>query len=201
MNNIVAKLSQISLYFALKPLLFLLGCRFSDKFNETRHGHSHIVFISNHLTLIDFIIVSASLKLKDFLLMPPLAYIAANKYLNLPIVGRWMRLNGSFPVKQTKMDTHYGIEGAIKLLKKGRPVLIFPEGQRVRGSKGVRIRTGVKVITQEFEDLLVAPVLISKKRSSIFNRLPFTITIGEAFDPKSLSAEEMMQKVWDIPNR
>lgn len=196
MKTLMAKLSQLVLYVTFKPLLTLVGIRFTPNKTDGVVLSEKTIVAANHLTLIDFMLVSAAIRPSTFLIMRPFVYMAANYYMNIFMLGTWMRLNGSFPVKEHK-HMEYGIRGGVMHIKQGRPLVLFPEGKRAK--LGIRrVRTGIEVIATEVGPSYILPISINMSKRSITRPIPINVVVGNAFSSTNIKATEIMQIIKSI---
>lgn len=83
-----------------------------------------MVLVSNHQSYLDPVAVG--------LAMPrPVYFIAKEELFRIPVFGWFIRQLHAFPIKRGVADRQV-MKTAIKHLRQGRPVLIFPEGTRHR---------------------------------------------------------------------
>lgn len=80
------------------------------------------ILCSNHFTHIDFLLLSYSQKLPDIYCM------AMSELYRKPIQGRFMLAMNCFPVERGRGRAEPAVRYAVKLLKSGRCMAIFPEG-------------------------------------------------------------------------
>lgn len=127
----------------------------------------------------------------------PLRIMAKQQLFRIPAVGGFIRYMGAFPVDRGNSDIG-AIKTAIKSLKDGISLLIFPEGTRVKkgqhvqpkgGATMIAIRSGVKML----------PVFISSTRR-LFHKL--SLIIGKPYAPvyteRKGTAEEYQQNVDEV---
>lgn len=127
----------------------------------------------------------------------PLRIMAKQQLFRIPVVGGFIRYMGAFPVDRGNSDIG-AIKTAIKSLKDGFSLLIFPEGTRVKkgqhvepkgGATMIAIRSGVKML----------PVFISSTRR-LFHKL--SLIIGKPYAPvyteRKGTAEEYQQNVDEV---
>lgn len=106
--------------------------------------------------------------------------MAKAELLRIPVVGWLLKKVGVFGVERGKSDVS-AIKQAIHFLKDGEKLLLFPEGTRVRESRGevsspktgaamLAVRTGVPIL----------PVYIPERKRWF---LPTPVVIGEPYQP------------------
>ena len=158
-----------------------------------------VLLCANHSSAIDPILLILALA-RDY----PLRIMAKQQLLRLPVVGPFLRRMGVFPVDRGNSDIG-AVKTAIRSLKEGWNLLIFPEGTRVRkpgtvavkgGAAMIAIRSGVKLL----------PVFIGREKK-IFSRVP--IIFGKPFAPQysgrkgtaeeyQANAEEVMRQAYEL---
>lgn len=95
------------------------------------------VMIANHPTLIDTTIVMSR--------FPELSTVAGRKWFNRPGLGRMVRAAGwvaSSPPDPDDKDAPTALEGMLRALRAGTPMLVFPEGTRSDQDRLLRFRRG-----------------------------------------------------------
>lgn len=86
------------------------------------------VLAANHASLIDILVL--------FQLFRPFKWVSKIENFKLPFIGWNMRLNGYVPLRRgDKASIIEMLERCSGLLKKGSPVLFFPEGTRSQDGK------------------------------------------------------------------
>ncbi len=85
----------------------------------------NFLLIPNHLSNFDPPLIVA------FLPVDSMAYMAKESLFKVPVVSSVIRAFGAFPVKRSGNDIA-AVKTAIKILKEGKSLTIFPEGKRVR---------------------------------------------------------------------
>lgn len=122
----------------------------------------------------------------------------------IPILSWVLRRVGMFPVDRGNNDVG-AIKTALKYLKAGEKVLIFPEGTRVGTDNAVAAKAGAVRIADTM-NVPVIPVYVPR-RKLIFGRCP--VIYGKPFhinpDRKKLSSEdyreiadELMDKIYEL---
>ncbi|MBI4456344.1 MAG: 1-acyl-sn-glycerol-3-phosphate acyltransferase [Acidobacteria bacterium] len=83
------------------------------------------LIVPNHQSYLDPLFVGAALP-------RPVRYMAMKKLFKWPVVSRFLKFYGAFPVTLRSPDKG-SIKACIQFLKAGELVIIFPEGQRSIG--------------------------------------------------------------------
>jgi 1-acyl-sn-glycerol-3-phosphate acyltransferase len=116
------------------PSWFLEACRpgvwaaARGLFRITFRGAEHVprtgpvVITPNHASFMDPILVTIPIR-------RPLHYMALEPFFRIRGLGALMRWARAFPVQEGEVDTP-AIRRALRLLREGEPLVIFPEGGR-----------------------------------------------------------------------
>lgn len=139
---------------------------------------------ANHTCLSDPLFLAFALRRKH-----QVRVMAKAELLAVPVVGWLLGKAGIFGVERGKSDVT-AIKTAMKFLKSGEKLLLFPEGTRVKGEDATSAKTGAAMLAVR-TGVPVLPVYIpSKKRW--FRRTP--VIIGAPFYPtvpdKKATSEE-----------
>ncbi len=147
----------------------------------------NFLVIPNHLSNFDPPLIAAFLPVD-------MAYMAKASLFKVPIVSQVIRAFGAFPVKRTGNDMA-AVKLAIKILKDGKSLTMFPEGVRVR-THGIlgKGKQGAAMIAAK-SGVGFLPVGIDatyKLRSTV------KVAVGEYIDfseysGKRMSSEELQQ--------
>lgn len=124
----------------------------------SRIGREHVpqsgpvIFVSNHRSFIDpFIIGLCSRR--------PVYYVAKQELFKIKALGWLLSSLGAFPVKRGEADGDM-IETAKAILDRGDPVLIFPEGTRIRPGALGKPKRGVGRLALETGATVVPVAMI-----------------------------------------
>ena len=143
-----------------------------------------IVIAGNHKNIRDqFLVFLATNRV--------IRYMAKREYFDgaLAPIFRWA---GCIPVNRDGFDAA-AVRSAIKVLKRGGAVGIFPEGTRNRTqAQLLEFKPGAVAIAQR-GDALIVPFAISGEYK-INGKL--RISFGEPFSPKAMSVEEATEKLY-----
>lgn len=164
--------------------------------NVPRRGS--FIFVSNHQSYLDPILLGTSIR-------RGLYYMARENLFHRPLSDWIMRGVHAFPVKRGKGDLG-AIRSCLNILKKGGPVVIFPEGTRSKDYNLKKGKPGVGFIVSKAA-VPVVPVFIDGSFSALsrgiktLKRFPVSVYIGEPvrFDAVLLrkTDKESYQKISD----
>lgn len=120
----------------------------------------------------------------------PLRIMAKKQLFSIPIVGPFLRSIGVFPVDRGNSDIS-AVKTAIKSLRDGFSLLLFPEGTRVQEKGQVATKSGAAVIAVR-SGVPLLPVFVDMKKR-LFRKT--RVIFGKPFDPvytgRKGTAEEM----------
>jgi 1-acyl-sn-glycerol-3-phosphate acyltransferase len=138
------------LYAVLKPLVFgifrlFFGFRTVGREHVARQGP--LILASNHVSHLDPPIVGAGAP-------RPLDYMAKSELFEIPLFGRLIRALNAHPVEREGADAR-ALRHALLLLRRGRALLVFPEGTRGSPGRLGRGRPGAGMLASHSE----APVV------------------------------------------
>jgi 1-acyl-sn-glycerol-3-phosphate acyltransferase len=122
--------------------------------------------------------------------------MASNRFFNNPVVANYLRSLGSFPAKEHPTDP-YGLDYSEFLLDHGQSIVIFPEGH-VTLHRENTARHGIQALAQ-MPNVRIIPVHFEWARPRW--RARFEIGIGKPFDGSKMTAQEILDRVYDIPTR
>lgn len=191
-----------ALWYIVWPFFSLFHpCRLAGKERLPENGG---LFCANHSNLSDPICLMLALGPKR-----QVRAMAKAEFMRIPVLGWLLKKAGIFGIERGKSDV-VAIKTAMRFLKSGENVLMFPEGTRIKngmdkyGNEGeakagaamLAVRTGVQLV----------PVYIPpKKRWFRFT----TVVIGEPYYPKVESkkgsseeyqtiAEDLMERIYAL---
>jgi 1-acyl-sn-glycerol-3-phosphate acyltransferase len=109
------------------------------------------VYLCNHQSFLDPILMS-------FALQRPMNYMARDTLFRFTLFRRIIRSLNAFPVRRGTADLA-ALKEALRRLKRGQQVVVFPEGTRTRDGRIGGFLPGAGVLCQRAADWTV-PVLI-----------------------------------------
>lgn len=122
---------------------------------------------SNHLNAQDPLVIGTNLKMY-------MSCMAKKELFKNKIAAWFFTVNGAFPVDRNSNDIS-AVKRAIKILKSGESMLLFPEGTRNFTSIPLEAKAGVAMIAVKAK-VPVVPITINANYK-FFNKI--SLTIGE----------------------
>ena len=185
------------LAFVFGPVRFLVGILHPVSVEGLEKlPQSGVLLCPNHASNWDPVLVALQLP-KNY----RLHIMAKESLFHNPILGWVLRKVGAFPVSRGNSDIQ-SVKTAIKVLKSGDNLLVFPEGTVIRNGIGAvdglppRAKGGVAVIAVRTGAIMI-PVFVDGEKK-LFHRT--RIIFGDAYQPvytgRHGTAEEM-QKIAD----
>lgn len=164
-----------AIFFLLSELFFKY--RVYGRRNVPKHGA--VIIASNHASYLDPIFVGCGMR-------RPLNFMARDSLFRNFFFGNLIRLVNSFPVKRNFQDVG-AMRAAVSRLKKGRPLLIFPEATRTRDGNLREAKAGISFLSHA-GCAPVVPVYIKgnfkvwPKGAKFIKPAPVAVFFGAALD-------------------
>ena len=135
---------------------------------------------------------------------PQIRVMAKAELMRVPVVGKFLKAAGIFGIDRGKSDVG-AIKEAMRALKNGEKLLMFPEGTRVREGMDIQVHTGAAMLATR-SSVPIVPIYIPPKKRW-FRRTP--IVFGEAYSPEyegrrptpeeyRTIAEDLMKRVFAL---
>lgn len=126
-------------------VLWLCGIRLKRFFEQRIDPTVPYVIVSNHQSFLDIPIL--------FMALPLNLYFVAKKELkHIPFLGWYMVVTGMiFVDRSNRQKSIISLQKAAKLIKKGKAVLMFPEGTRNTGPTMGAIKKGPFLLAKQAE--------------------------------------------------
>ncbi len=129
-------LGRLGRYYARFILERLAGCRLQVEGLENIPRGKPYCFVGNHQAYADILLIMATVP-------EPAGYIAKRSLKYAPVIRTWMKELGCYFLKRESLkDGLRGILYGADRVKKGFPMVIFPEGTRSRGPQMAEFRKG-----------------------------------------------------------
>lgn len=130
--------------------------------------------------------------------------MAKIEIMRVPVLGALLRALGGFAVDRSISDVN-AVKTALRILREGDKVLIFPEGTRIRRGKKSQPHGGAVVLSLRTQTPLL-PVYITRNRRFL---APMEVTFGEPYLPENVGKRaseeqtealtaELMQKIYAL---
>ncbi|MBE7025576.1 MAG: 1-acyl-sn-glycerol-3-phosphate acyltransferase [Ruminococcaceae bacterium] len=174
--KIVRKIAWI-----ITKLLFFIRIKDANKIP----AEGGCVICPNHRSLWDAVLVAAAVK-------RPLAYIAKEELFKNKLFAAVLRSLHCFPVRRGGGDLAV-VKTALQLLKNGEALVIFPEGERIRGGKKPNPKPGAFRLAT-MTGVPVIPVGIGGN-FRLFQQMQFCV--GDPIDTKVYKGQRMTEEEYD----
>ncbi|MGI5984260.1 MAG: 1-acyl-sn-glycerol-3-phosphate acyltransferase [Clostridiales bacterium] len=177
-------------YIIAYPFVRLIfPCRFRGKENIPDEP---VIVCANHSSLLDPVLIGLAFGPKR-----QLHFMAKAELFKIPVLSGFLRSIGAFPVVRGETDIG-AVRTAMKHLKNGRQIMMFPEGTRVSESDSVAAKSGAVRIATKLK-VPILPVYVSTdKRAFRMSK----VVIGKSYmleAPQSKDyvplADELMKKI------
>lgn len=123
--------------------------------------------------------------------------MAKKELLDTPVFGKFLQYVGAFPVDRDARDIA-AVQTAMRALRAGHKVMIFPEGTRIRRGKTAEPHNGAILIASRM-NVPVVPIYLTKSKR-LFGRIDvvFGKPITLAFAGKKATPEELDTATADL---
>ena len=163
------------------PIIHILfNLKFEGRENISESGA--LVVCSNHRSFIDPAFIGLGIKNRK------LCFMAKKEIFSFKPLGFVFKKLGAFPVDRGTGDIE-AIKTAEDYLKKGRPLMIFPEGTRSKDGNPLRPKSGAVYIASDTgADIL--PVAICFEGKKLFLRKKVTVCYGKPIPNSEIKMPE-----------
>lgn len=165
------------------------------QFNE---NYKYVVY-SNHTWIFDPFLICSHLTTKIQHKFFPFRFFVMNRFFDGRNIALrpFLSILGCFPAKwHSKLK--YGIATAEDFLIKGSTIMIFPEGRISKVGSRLPAKRGIEILARSPRVLLI-PVRVKFQRNKIIHS--YSITVGEPFSGKNMTAEQIMDVVYSLKFR
>lgn len=159
------------------------------------------IFASNHRSHLDPVLIPLCCTRR-------ISFLAKDSLFKNKLLGWYLKQLEAFPIKRATSDVG-AIKEIIRRLKRNLPVLMFPEGTRVREGEKSEVHAGIGFIAVK-SGLPVVPVYVRgtdkvfPPGSKKFKRYPVSVRFGEPLSfiksdlPYQNISREIMDKIEDL---
>ncbi|HZD48397.1 MAG TPA: lysophospholipid acyltransferase family protein [Silvibacterium sp.] len=172
-----------------RTIVFLSGARVT-KFDTHRLDGRVAVYVANHLSYMDTPVIFSALPFQ-------FRIVARHDLFSLPFIGWHLRRSGQVPVNVTNPRASISsLGGAVKTLRAGMPLFIFPEGGRsatghletlMNGPAFMAIRTGLPIVPMA----LIGTYELLPMHSRELHPVPVTLVVGEPIESTGYSMKRI----------
>ena len=163
------------------------------------------LLVSNHVSYVDAVLLGVACR-------RPIHFLAFDAFFKVPVLGSILRLAGAIPISQQRPKE--AIARAVALLKEGRIVCIFPEGELTRTGEVMGFKRGFELLARK-ASVPVVPVHLDSLWGSIFSfsggryfwkrppalPRPITISFGTPLPGETIRAEEARRSILELGER
>lgn len=152
----------------------------------------NVIFCPNHSSALDPIMMVCALP-QDY----SLRIMAKKQLMEVPVLGWFLRKMGAFGVDRGNSDIQ-SVKTAIRSLREGSSLLLFPEGTRVKPGETVEIKGGAAMIAIR-SGVKLQPVYIeTQKKLFRKTRIVFGAPYAPVYTGKKGTAEEYQANADEI---
>lgn len=146
-------------YAVLYPLVWIFMRIFHPWKAEGRENvpDGPVLLCGNHTTLGDPVYVVCALGWRC-----QTRVIAKEELMEIPVLGWLLKKAGIIGIKRGKADVS-AIKEAMRVLRNGEKLMLFPEGTRVKDGETAEARTGAAMFATRTDTMLL-PIYISPKK-------------------------------------
>lgn len=138
------------------------------------------IVCANHQSNLDPVLIAMSFGNKF-----PLRFMGKKELFDIPILKSWLNSIGAFPINRSEADI-VAIRTAMKYLKSGDKIMMFPEGTRVSPEESVAAKTGAVRIASKMHVPILPVYVKSKHRVWHFSH----VYVGEPYYPEAPHGKE-----------
>lgn len=129
-----------------------------------------LILYANHVSMFDVFLLTVTFR-------RPIRFMAKKSLFETPVVRYFVRAFRAFPVDRECADLS-AVMTALRILKGGELLGIFPEGTRSRGGEPAPAKGGVAMFAVKAKAPVIPVKLTYKRKFNLFNR--YDVTIGKA---------------------
>lgn len=184
------KKAYLRVYSTLKPIAtFIYPLRYSGRENIPE---GPAIVCANHSNYIDPVLIAFAFGHKNLI-----HFMAKKELFEIPGLGALLTKCGVFPVDRGANDID-AIRTAMRCLKSGEKILIFPEGTRIAEDNAVEAKTGAVRIAAKLK-VPIIPVYVPRRKKAfgrVFVRIgrPYYVN-AKSHEDFTAYSRELMDKI------
>jgi 1-acyl-sn-glycerol-3-phosphate acyltransferase len=148
------------------------------------------VYVCNHLSYMDTPVIFSSLPFQ-------FRIVARHDLWKLPFIGWWLNRSGQVAVDVSNPRASIAsLIGAVKTLKAGMPLFIFPEGGRTETGDMAKFMNGPAFMAIRAQLPMVPMALIGTHEllpihAQIIHRVPVTLVMGDEIETRGMTMKQV----------
>lgn len=139
-----------------------------------------LIVFGNHYSNLDVFLMTVALKRQ-------IRFMGKHTLFKIPVVGPLAKAFGAFPVDRTRADLT-AMKTALRILKNGEVLGIFPEGTRIKGDKVSDPKGGIAMFAWKTKSPVLPIHVEYRRRFHFLNHIE--LTIGEPIPADRLGIEK-----------
>ena len=169
--------------------VMISGTRITIVGRERLRGHP-AVYVCNHLSYMDTPVIFSSLPFQ-------FRIVARSGLWKLPFIGWWLNRSGQVAVDVSNpRKSIASLIGAVRTLKAGIPLFIFPEGGRTSNGQMDKFMNGPAFMAIHAQLPLVPMALIGTYEllpihTQTIHRVPVTLAVGEEIKTSGMTMKQV----------
>ncbi len=168
-------------------------------------GREHVigrpaVYICNHLSYMDTPVIFSSLPFQ-------FRIVARHDLWKIPFIGWWLGRSGQVPVDVSNPRASISsLIGAVRTLKAGMPLFIFPEGGRTPDGKLAKFMNGPAFMAIHAQLPVIPMALIGTHEllpihTHTIHNVPVTLAIGEPIETLGMKTKQVNELTTRLEER
>lgn len=184
-------------YAVLYPLVWIFMRIFHPWKAEGRENvpEGAVVMCGNHTTLGDPVYVVCALGWKA-----QTRIIAKEELMKIPVLGFLLKKAGIIGIKRGKADVT-AIKDAMRVLRDGEKLLLFPEGTRVKEGESAAAHTGAAMFATRTDTMLLPIYISPNKKLFRKTRVVFGKPYQAVYEGRKPSPEDYQSIADDLMDR
>jgi 1-acyl-sn-glycerol-3-phosphate acyltransferase len=161
----------------------------------TLHGREHLsgkpaVYVCNHLSYMDTPVIFSALPFQ-------FRIVARHDLWNMLFIGWWLGRSGQVPVDVSNPRASISsLIGAVRTLKGGMPLFIFPEGGRSPDGRLAKFMNGPAFMAIHAQLPIIPMALIGTYEllpihTSTIHKVPVTLAVGEPIETTGMTTKQV----------
>jgi 1-acyl-sn-glycerol-3-phosphate acyltransferase len=176
-------------------LIWIVGCDIKIRGRENIPQKGGLCFVSNHCGYFDIVLILATAGRQ-------IGFIAKKELMFIPFINFWILLIGGFFIdRKSVRKSSATIKAAVKRIRAGDSILIFPEGHRSKGQGLLPFHSGSFKLATEAEAPIV-PVSITGsyevfEKTGRVTAAPVRVVFGKPIMTRDIPAGDRRQALSD----